>query len=72
MDRSILWIGAKVNRSILWMVLKRLGVPIELISLIKGLLNGSEAAIRIKGEIVGEFSLDMGLKQGSVFFALII
>jgi hypothetical protein len=57
----------KINRSILWLVLKRLGVPDNLIGLIKGLLDGSEAAIRIKGEIVGKFSLDMGLKQGSVF-----
>ena len=61
----------KVNRRILWMVLERLGVPDELINLIKGLLNGSEAAIRIKGEIVGKFSLDMGLKQGSVFSPLL-
>jgi len=61
----------KVNRSILWLVLERLGVPDELINLIKGLLNGSEAAIRIKGEIVGDFSLDMGLKQGSVFAPLL-
>jgi hypothetical protein len=57
----------KVNRGILWLVLQRLGVPDNLICFIKGLLDGSEAAIRIKGEIVGDFSLDMGLKQGSVF-----
>jgi exonuclease III len=61
----------KVNRSILWLILQRLGVPDNLIGLIKGLLDGSEAAIRIKGEIVGEFSLDMGLKQGSVFSPLL-
>ena len=61
----------KVNRSILWLVLQRLGVPDKMIALIRGLLDGSEAAIRIKGEIVGEFSLDMGLKQGSVFSPLL-
>ena len=61
----------KVNRDILWKVLQRIGVPIELINLIQGLLVDSKAAIRIKGEIVGNFSLDMGLKQGSVFSPLL-
>ena len=61
----------RVNRDILWKVLKNKGVPDKLIDLIKGLLVGSAAAIRIKGEIVADFSLDMGLKQGSVFSPLL-
>ena len=61
----------RVNRDILWKVLGNKGVPDALIDLIKGLLVGSAAAIRIKGEIVADFSLDMGLKQGSVFSPLL-
>lgn len=61
----------KVNRDILWKVLQRIGVPDKLIGLIKGLLIGSAAQIRIKGAIVADFSLDMGLKQGSVFSPLL-
>jgi hypothetical protein len=61
----------KVNRDILWKVMQRIGVPVELLNLIQDLLVDSKAAIRIKGEIVRNFSLDMGLKQGSIFSPLL-
>jgi hypothetical protein len=61
----------KVNRDILWRILTNIGVPDGLVWLIKGLLVGSRAEIRIKGTIVHGFDLDMGLKQGSVFSPLL-
>ena len=61
----------KVNRTILWKALDNIGIPGKLINLIKGLLVGSKADIRIKGKIVNGFNLDSGLKQGSVFSPLL-
>ncbi|MBC7747260.1 MAG: hypothetical protein H7Z76_01540 [Methylotenera sp.] len=40
--------------------------------MIKGLLIGSKAGIRIKDDIVANFALDTGFKQGSVFSPLLI
>jgi hypothetical protein len=62
----------KVNRRILWLILQRSGIPDKLIDLIKGFLVGSKAAFRINGEIVGDFDLDEGLKQGSVDSPLLV
>jgi hypothetical protein len=61
----------KVNRSVLWVVLRNIGIPEKMISLIRGLLDGSRANIRIKGKIVHGFDLNTGLKQGSVFSPLL-
>ena len=61
----------KVNRSVLWVVLGNIGVPGKMIQLIRGLLDGSRANIRIKGKIVHGFDLNTGLKQGSVFSPLL-
>ena len=48
-----------------------LGVPDKMVNVIKGLIVGSKADIRVKGEIVGSFNLDRGLKQGRVFAPLL-
>jgi hypothetical protein len=55
----------KVNRSVLWVVLRNIGIPEKMISLIRGLLDGSRANISIKGKIVHGLDLNTGLKQGS-------
>jgi hypothetical protein len=60
----------KVNREILWEVLKHRGVPSGMINLIKGMHKGAQASLRIKGEIVSQFPLNTGLKQGSSFSPL--
>lgn len=61
----------KVDRGILWLVLGRLGVPSNMIELIKGMHDGSRARVREGGVFSDEFSLEMGLKQGSVFAPLL-
>ena len=42
-----------------------------MINLIKGMHEGAQASLRIKGEIVSQFPLETGLKQGSVFSPLL-
>ena len=37
----------KVDRDILWMVLERRGVPVKLLNLLKGLLVGAVARVRV-------------------------
>jgi hypothetical protein len=61
----------KVNRSVLWVVLRNIGIPEKMISLRKGLSNGSRANFRINFKIVHGFDLNTGLKQGSVFSPLL-
>ena len=61
-----------VDRGILWLVLGRLGVPPNMIALIKSMHDGSNARVREGGAFSEEFSLDMGLKQGSVFAPLLL
>jgi hypothetical protein len=57
----------KVNRDLLWKILKLRGFPPNIINLIKGLLVGSMAHLRLDGILHDPFELLRGLKQGSVF-----
>jgi hypothetical protein len=57
----------KVARVALWLLLERLGVPPNLVGLIKGLHDGTVARVREAGKFSGEFELLIGLKQGSIF-----
>ena len=61
----------KVDRDILWMVLERRGVPVKLLNLLKGLLVGAVARVRVNGKFSEQFILEMGLKQGSVISPLL-
>jgi hypothetical protein len=61
----------KVDRSILWKVLERRGIPTCMIELIRNTLDGSEAKVRINGKLSDSFKLERGLKQGSVFSPLL-
>ena len=61
----------KVNRPILWELLRRLGVPDRLVNLIAAIHDGSTASVRYGGELLEPFILNSGLKQGSVFAAFL-
>ena len=56
----------KVDRSILWKVLRRYGVPEVLISVIKNFHDGARARVRVDGILSEVFELNTGVKQGSV------
>lgn len=56
-----------VVRDLLWVILKRRGVPDILINLIKSTLVGAKAFVRTGGMLVEHpFELKMGLKQGAI------
>jgi hypothetical protein len=61
----------KVDRHVLWLILKRLGVPEKLIELIKNIHVGSTGTVRTDGEFGEAFLLSVGLKQGSIFAPLL-
>ena len=55
----------------LWILLKRLGVPDRMLALIIAIHDGSMASVRCNGELLEAFLLQSGLKQGSVFAPLL-
>lgn len=61
----------KVDRDVLWKILILLGVPKNLVELIKSLHVGAKATARMDGEFSEEFELRVGLKQGSIFAPLL-
>jgi hypothetical protein len=60
----------RVNRIVLWRLLKRLGVPDKLLALIIAIHDGAQASVRVNGELLEQFRLESGLKQGSIFAPL--
>ena len=57
----------KVNREVLWKILRRYGLPEMLIKIIIGFHEGSTARLQINGELSPtRIPLNRGLKQGSV------
>ena len=60
-----------VNRDLLFKILELRGLPPKIIAVIKGLLCGSRAFIRIEGQLSEPFLLLCGLKQGSVLSPLL-
>jgi len=57
-----------IDWEILWAILIRLGLPANIIALVKALHVGARARVRINGELSEAFfELLRGLKQGSVF-----
>ena len=61
----------KVNRDLLWHILKLRGFPPKIIALVWGLMVGSKAYVRVNGILADPFDLECGLKQGSVFAPLL-
>jgi hypothetical protein len=55
---------------VLWKLLKRLGVPDKLLALIIAIHDGAQASVRVNGELLEQFRLESGLKQGSIFAPL--
>ena len=56
----------KVTRDLLWHILKLRGFPPEIIALVRGLMVGSKAYVRVNGILADPFDLECGLKQGLV------
>ena len=56
-----------VVRDVLWLILRRRGVPENLINLIKSTLEGAKAYVRLGKTMAKPFELKMGLKQGAIF-----
>ena len=61
----------KVNRVLLWHILKLRGFPPKIIAVVRGLMVGSKAYVRVNGILADPFDLECGLKQGSVFAPLL-
>ena len=58
----------RVDRPILWALLRRYGIPENIVVLIEQLHTGAFATVRVDGVTTTEpFELQRGLKQGSVF-----
>ena len=56
-----------VDRSLLWKVLARYGVPAKLISIIRQFHDGMRACVRLdSGETSEWFAVEQGLRQGCV------
>jgi hypothetical protein len=55
-----------VDRSILWEVLKRFGLPVKLVRVIQALHDGAQATVNVEGHRGVSFVTTNGLKQGSV------
>lgn len=61
----------KVDRGVLWKILGLIGIPANLVELIKSLHVGAKATARMDGIFSEEFELKVGLKQGSILSPLL-
>ena len=53
-----------VPREAMWMALEKLGVPVEMIQLVKSFHQDMKARIRIDGTVLEEIEVQNGLRQG--------
>jgi len=65
-----------VNRTALYGILRRLGIPQKLINLIRAMLQDSQGRVVLQGKLSDCFPIDSGLKQGDalscVLFNLVL
>ena len=70
-----------VDRTLLWTVLARFGVPQKMISVIRQFYDGMRACVRLDGRVCSRwFAVEQGLHQGcvltpllfNIFFAAVI
>ena len=55
----------KVSREVLWWTLMKKRVPIKYIDIIKDMYDGVVTNVRTCGDITSDFSITIGLHQGS-------
>jgi len=55
-----------VNRSLLWVVLRKLGCQDQFINLIAALHTGMKTSVNLKGDLSAPFKITNGVKQGCV------
>ena len=61
----------RVNRGVLFEVLKRRGVPPKLRGAVEALYNELQAQVRLDGKLSDSFNLTVGVKQGGVISGLL-
>jgi hypothetical protein len=69
-----------VDRSLLWMILERIGVPPKMRKAITNMHQGMRASVRVEGKLSDSFEMVHGLRQGcvlapllfNIFFAFVV
>ena len=62
-----------VDRTLLWQVLTRIGVPPQMIAVIKQFHDGMRACVRPSGDVYLDwFGVEQGLRQGCVLSPLVL
>ena len=56
----------RVDREVMWEILRRRGIPEQMVTFIKNFHEGAEARVRVNGVESETFTLGRGLKQGSI------
>ena len=59
-----------IPRAALWQVLKKLGVPPTMLSVIRSFHEGMVAKVRVNGELSEDILVKNGLRQGSCSYAI--
>ena len=61
-----------VDRTLLWTILARFGVPQNMVSVIRQLLDGIRACVLLVDRVCsGRFAAEQGLRQGCVLLPLL-
>lgn len=57
----------RVDRGLLWKLLRRLDIPPKMLAVIESLHEGARGRVRIDGKSSDWFDLSIGLRQGAIF-----